>query len=367
MMKKILHFHPNEFFSKKFVDPLIIAEKNAGFNSHIVNSITSKQTQSIKIKFNLFSRDLLTIPIAIYQISKLIAQLRPDIVVCHNSRSSPLPIILSKILGVKRIIYFNHGVPFLGYKFLFRFILKYIEKLNILFSNEIITVSSDMKCALIQLTKKDIHLINQGSCCGLDLNEFSREKYLDSRFREKNDIKKTDTLIVFIGRPVARKGFNTVINLWSSKFKNKENFKLIMCGSSKFDAQKIKFDLPENIIFMGFTKNIPEILCSSDILLIPSLHEGLSYSCLEAMASGCAVIANNIPGIKCLIDNYETGLLVDIEENDIEMHLYQKILLLNDDINLKKYIVSKAEKKARQFSRDLFIKSYIKYIDENIN
>ena len=363
-MKKILHFHPNEFFSKKFIDPLIIAEKNAGFNSHIVNSITCKQTQSIKIKFNLFSADLLTIPIAIYQISKLIAQLRPDIVVCHNSLSSALPIILSKIWGVKRIIYFNHGVPFLGYKFLFRLIFKYIEKLNILFSNEIITVSTDMKSALTQLTKKDIHLINQGSCCGIDLNEFSREKYLSSRFREQNNIKKTDTLIVFIGRPVARKGFNTVINLWNIKFKDQENFKLIMCGSSKLDAQKIIFDLPKNIIFMGFTNNIPEILCSSDILLIPSAHEGLSYSCLEAMASGCAIIANNIPGIRCLIENNETGLLVDIKEKDIEMDFYQKILLLSDDVNLKKYIVTKAEKKVRQFSRHLIIKFYVEYINK---
>jgi glycosyltransferase involved in cell wall biosynthesis len=366
-MKKILHFHPNEFFSKNFVTPLIIAEKTAGYNSYIVNSITCEKTQSIKIKFNLFSADFLTIPIAIYQISKLINQLRPDIVICHNTISSTLPIILCKIFGVKRVVYFNHGVAFIGYKFLFKLILKYIEKLNIFLANETITVSTDMKYALLQLTKKDINIINQGSCCGLDLNEFSRKKYLGSRFRDQNNIKKTDTLIVFIGRPKARKGFNTVINLWNRKFKNQENFKLIMCGSSKLDAQKIISDVPKNMVFMGFTNNIAEILCSAEILLIPSLHEGLSYACLEAMASGCAVIASDIPGVKCLINNNESGFLIDIKRSDIEIQLYNKILLLNNNPKLRKLITSKAEKKAKLFSRDLFIKSYIQYISRNNN
>ena len=57
---------------------------------------------------------------------------------------------------------------------------------------------------------------------------------------------------------------------------------------------------------------MPEIYQISDIVVIPTVHsEGTSLSCIEAMASGCAVIATNVGGLTDLIINEFNGLLID--------------------------------------------------------
>ena len=368
-MKTILHFHPDESYSKKFVYPLILEEKKAGFKTYIVNSKTNLELkESIQIKFNLFSVDFFNILIAIYQIIKLLTQMRPDIVISHNSLSSSIPITLAKLFRIKRIIYFNHGVPSLGYGFPLKIILEFIEKINCAFADEILTVSKDMKASLAKITKKNVNLIGEGSCCGIDLNEYSRKKYAFSGFRRNHKIKKTDFLIVFIGRPVFRKGYNNIITLWENKFKDKANFKLLLCGSSISNANKLICDIPSNIIFMGFTEEIPEILASADVLILPSRHEGLPYAVLESMASECPVIATNIPGIRCLIDDKKSGLLLSIGKSDIDLEkkLYDMILLLKRNKSLSKFLTSNALKTSKKFSRELFMQRYIRYIQKKV-
>ncbi|MDI3279879.1 MAG: glycosyltransferase family 4 protein [Bacillota bacterium] len=56
---------------------------------------------------------------------------------------------------------------------------------------------------------------------------------------------------------------------------------------------------------------MPEVYRSADIALIPSKYaEGTSLSCLEAMASGCAVVASYVGGLSDLIIHNYNGLLV---------------------------------------------------------
>jgi glycosyltransferase involved in cell wall biosynthesis len=360
--KKILHFHPNEYFSNKFIRPLINSEKTAGFDSKIVNSIITRNTRSIKIKYNIFGSDLLFLPVSIYKICILFLKYRPNIVICHNSTSSFLPLLLSRLFGIERIIYFNHGVPYISYKFLIKSLLKIIERLNLILSKEVITVSKDMRSILKKFTKKKINLIHNGSCCGIDIEEYVINKCLHRTFRRNNNIKNNDTIVTFIGRPVERKGYKTVLNLWVNKFKNHSNFKLIICGSQKGDALKIISSVPKNITFMGFVNNIPEILNASDILILPSKHEGLSYVCLEAMASNCVVIANNIPGIRCLIENGKSGILVNQNRINYEDQYYKNILLISKNIKIKKSINENAKKTIKNHSRINFLKYYLKFI-----
>jgi len=59
-------------------------------------------------------------------------------------------------------------------------------------------------------------------------------------------------------------------------------------------------------------ENMPEIYREADICVIPSIgSEGTSLTCLEALASGCAVVATNIGGLPDLIQPGVNGLLVD--------------------------------------------------------
>ncbi|MFZ5800487.1 MAG: glycosyltransferase, partial [Candidatus Omnitrophota bacterium] len=71
-----------------------------------------------------------------------------------------------------------------------------------------------------------------------------------------------------------------------------------------------RLGLGAKIIFTGLRKDVREFIRGIDILVLPSLREGLPVAALEAMAAGKPVIATNVGGTPELISDGETGLLV---------------------------------------------------------
>jgi len=61
--------------------------------------------------------------------------------------------------------------------------------------------------------------------------------------------------------------------------------------------------------FTGLRHDIPEVLRSTDIFVLPSYSEGLSNALMEAMASGCACVASDVGGNRFLIQNGVSGFL----------------------------------------------------------
>lgn len=64
-----------------------------------------------------------------------------------------------------------------------------------------------------------------------------------------------------------------------------------------------------DVRFTGLREDIPAILSTTDIFVLPSHSEGLSNALMEAMASGCACIASEVGGNGFLIQNGVSGLL----------------------------------------------------------
>ncbi|MFA5041937.1 MAG: glycosyltransferase family 4 protein, partial [Candidatus Paceibacterota bacterium] len=66
-----------------------------------------------------------------------------------------------------------------------------------------------------------------------------------------------------------------------------------------------------NIKFVGEVLEIGKYLKQMDVFVFPSLSEGLGIAILEALVAKKLIIASNIGGIKELIKNKETGILVE--------------------------------------------------------
>ncbi len=66
----------------------------------------------------------------------------------------------------------------------------------------------------------------------------------------------------------------------------------------------------KRIKLLGGVDEAREILWASDIFAMPSLKEGLGVAALEAMASGLPMIASDVGGLREVVDDDHTGILV---------------------------------------------------------
>ena len=77
-----------------------------------------------------------------------------------------------------------------------------------------------------------------------------------------------------------------------------------------------KNDLKNKVIFLGKTNEVDEILCSSDLFLLPSEKESFGLAALEAMALKVPVISSNVGGLKELNINGNSGYTSDVGDID---------------------------------------------------
>ena len=66
----------------------------------------------------------------------------------------------------------------------------------------------------------------------------------------------------------------------------------------------------ERVVFLGYRRDVPDVLAALDLFVQPSRYEGFGLSLLEAMAAGLPVVASRVGGIPELVEDGVTGVLV---------------------------------------------------------
>ena len=67
----------------------------------------------------------------------------------------------------------------------------------------------------------------------------------------------------------------------------------------------------DQVTLLGFRSDGPALLQAADIFLLPSTHEGLPLSVLEAQAAGTVVLGSPVPGIREVVTDGVTGFVID--------------------------------------------------------
>ena len=106
--------------------------------------------------------------------------------------------------------------------------------------------------------------------------------------------------------------------------------KLMMIGDGpdKTKAEKLAYEygLLDKVKFLGKTQEVAEILCFSDLMILPSQTESFGLAALEAMISSTPVISTNSGGLPELNVHGKTGFLVEIGDIDAISKYSVKIL-----------------------------------------
>lgn len=115
-------------------------------------------------------------------------------------------------------------------------------------------------------------------------------------------------------------------------------------GTEKSNLEQLARDLKiDDIIdFVGWQNKVETILWNLEIFVFTSSDEGLGWAMLEAMASGCPVVASCVGGIPEVIDNNENGMLV---RSATPEEFAEKIVYLISNPDQKRKMAIKAREK----------------------
>ena len=122
-------------------------------------------------------------------------------------------------------------------------------------------------------------------------------------------------LIVMVGNMISDvKGHSVLIAAAPEIIRHHREARFVLVGEgpkrAAFEAQIASLGLAEYFLFLGRRTDVPEILASCDIAVLPSLAEGLPNAVLEYLAAGLPVVASALGGNLEIIQNDVTGLLV---------------------------------------------------------
>ena len=124
-----------------------------------------------------------------------------------------------------------------------------------------------------------------------------------------------------VGRLVSGKGIDFYLHAARIVLERGRDVRFLMIGAGgpvenyrselEMLAQQLRLD--QRVIFTGQRQDVPEILRDVDIVVHPSLTEGLSNVILEAMAASIPVVATRVGGNPELVEDGRTGFLVPVE------------------------------------------------------
>ena len=147
---------------------------------------------------------------------------------------------------------------------------------------------------------------------GVDLEFFARAPDR----RAQLGLAEGDTALAIVGTVTERKGHDRVLRVFDRLVAQVPSVKLLVVGEPIGEQDRRYRDrLPNKdhprVAWLGVRRDIPAIMKSIDLLVVPSRHEGLGRVIVEAMAAGKPVVGARTGGIPEVVIDGETGLLFD--------------------------------------------------------
>jgi len=238
---------------------------------------------------------------------------RFDVVHTHTSKGGFLGRAAARLAGVPIVLHTAHGFAFHEASSP-RTVAFYatLERVAGRWCDRIITVSEFHREWAIRLA------IAPPDRIVTIRNGVSRERLAVSRSRSevRRDLGIGDgeVVLVSIGRLSPQKGLSTLLDALPQVVRADRRVRVVLPGEgplrAELGAQAKEAGLADVVTFLGFRGDVGDLLNASDVVVAPTLFEGLSISVLEAMAMAKPIVTTNIGSNLELIVDHESGLLV---------------------------------------------------------
>jgi colanic acid/amylovoran biosynthesis glycosyltransferase len=171
----------------------------------------------------------------------------------------------------------------------------------------------------------------------IDVSDWGKVKVircglLEETFAEEGIRRSNTPQFLSIGRFCVEKGQRTLLESFAKVVKDYDHCRLILAGDGELrpliERTIEELNLQNNVTLTGWVSgsHVRELISKSQIIVQPSLQEGLPVVIMEAMAQGRPVLSTYVAGIPELVVDGETGWLVPAGDVDGLAKAFQRCL-----------------------------------------
>jgi len=278
------------------------------------------------------------------QIKKYCKQNTVSLIHAHTGHSHALA-VWAGLLGNNLPIVLSRRVDFPVKKnFLSNF------KFNYKGISRIICVSDKIKEVMAPALEHPEKLVTVHS--GIDVSRFE-ESSREGKLHEELNLPLSTFLIGNVSAIAPHKDYFTFVDTAEILLKNDLDAKFLIIGDGpsrpEIEAYVAQKKLEKDILFLGFRKDIPDILPELDVFLITSETEGLGTTILDAFACRVPVVATNGGGIPEIVKYNQTGMLAAVQDSQMLATHLLNVLTID---SLRSRLVAKASEFLKEFTKE---------------
>ncbi len=338
-------------------EPILGVIRN-DYNPHEEISEEAKSNDMLYTVFSCRSQFDLKL---VFSIKEFIKKNRINIIHCHGYKSNFYGLLASK--GQIPSVTTNHNWLTSHWKLKIYCLL---DSMWIRFFDRIVAVSNEVKKDMLRykIPEKKIRVIDNG----IALERF--EKLAETKnMKNQLGFEEKIRIIGTIGNLGTEKGHIYLLEAAKQILDVVKDLKFLIIGDGRLRKQleekSERLGIEKHVIFMGQRRDIPELLTAMDIFVLPSIKEGLPIALLEAMAAKRPVIATRVGAIPMVIENNETGVLV--EPKDVTGLRDAIVSLVNDPGRMDLLARKGFDRVCGNFSSDEMGKKYLELYMEITN
>jgi len=146
---------------------------------------------------------------------------------------------------------------------------------------------------------------------------------------------------VYTGRLVSTKGLPLLLRSWESVIERHPDALLLLVGAGGVGIQNCETELrrfvsnnslEKNVWFTGSVNNVHQYLQASDFFVFPTEREAFGISVIEALACGLPVVTTATGGIRDIVTDRETALVVPVDDENALGRAIEAVLQGGDAI-----------------------------------
>lgn len=224
--------------------------------------------------------------------------------------------------------------------FLGRTFKKYLQSMIGKYANNLFACSENAGKWLFGKRQSECYILNNG----IDVEKFKFSIENRNKIRNELNITPEEEIWGHIGRMSKQKNQNFLIDVFAKYQKYKNNSKLLLIGEgklkNKIERKVRRLGLEDKVTFLGVLNNPEEYYSAFDLIVFPSLFEGLSLVMIEAQISGVPIIAST--NIDKATDVTKTMNYISLKKSPDEWAKYikQNISKQRQEKNIEKVIKS---------------------------